>query len=295
MLSPFIFGVCASLASAAAWALGTVLFSRMGPSISPLGMNLCRGALGVLFLAIPVLLAGVQPFDPRSFLFLAASGLLGITLGDTFFFKTLMQLGPRLTALIGALGPVITSLAAVIFLGERPSILVWVGIFLTVGGVSWLLWEKNPLENEQNKDKTAGIIYGLLFVGASAAGIVLAKVGVTTTSALWATFLRIAWGTMGLLCWGLLTRRLEKDLLPFRDIKVLKSFAWIVLIGVFGGFWLFLVSLQYIDVSIASALNSTTPLFILPMAAIIAKEKISRRAVFGAIIAVAGVMLILIH
>jgi len=41
-------------------------------------------------------------------------------------------------------------------------------------------------------------------------------------------------------------------------------------------------------------LNSTTPLFVLPMTARLLKEKISARAVGGAAVAVAGVALLFI-
>ncbi|GAH50516.1 unnamed protein product, partial [marine sediment metagenome] len=68
--------------------------------------------------------------------------------------------------------------------------------------------------------------------------------------------------------------------------------SFIVFIVVFGGFWLSLLALKYIDASIASTLNSTTPLFILPMVAIILKEKVSIQAILGAAIAVGGIALI---
>ena len=117
--------------------------------------------------------------------------------------------------------------------------------------------------------------------------------GVRTVSPLTATFIRIFWGVTGLLLWGALNRRIIKDLTPFKDIVLFKNFVFIVMIGVYGGFWLFLVSLKYIDVATASSLNSTSALFVLPMAAIIAREYVSWRAVAGALIAVLGVILIM--
>ena len=68
-----------------------------------------------------------------------------------------------------------------------------------------------------------------------------------------------------------------------------------VFVAIFGGFWLFLVALKYADASVATVLNSTTPLFILPMAAISLKEKIPVHAVIGSIIGVMGVALIFIN
>jgi drug/metabolite transporter (DMT)-like permease len=67
----------------------------------------------------------------------------------------------------------------------------------------------------------------------------------------------------------------------------------IAFVGTFGGFWLSLFSLKYVDASIASTLNATTPLFILPLVAIMLRERISLRAFLGAVIVVGGVALIL--
>ncbi len=61
----------------------------------------------------------------------------------------------------------------------------------------------------------------------------------------------------------------------------------------FGGFWLSLVALKHTDASFANTLGSTSPLFILPMAAIVLKEKISMKAGLGAAVAEGGVALIL--
>ena len=60
----------------------------------------------------------------------------------------------------------------------------------------------------------------------------------------------------------------------------------------FGGFWLSLVAIRYADVSIASTLNSTEPLFVLPLAAFFLKERISFRAVLGSVATVAGIALL---
>jgi drug/metabolite transporter (DMT)-like permease len=56
--------------------------------------------------------------------------------------------------------------------------------------------------------------------------------------------------------------------------------------------WLQQVSLKFAATGIAQALSSTSPLFILPIAAAMG-EKISPRAVLGVVIALAGVWLLL--
>ena len=80
---------------------------------------------------------------------------------------------------------------------------------------------------------------------------------------------------------------------PFRRGTLLAKVAVVVVVVVFGGFWLSLVALKHIDAAIAGTLNATGPLFILPMSVLLMKEKLSLRAVLGTGIAVGGVALIL--
>ncbi len=289
----FIIGAGASLFSAASWALGTVLFFKFSNRVTPFGLNLCRGMVGLFFLGLPMCFAGRPSCDLHSFFILGLSGLLGIAIGDTFYFKTLLNLGPRLTSLIGIIVPVIAALCAMLVLKECPNGLVWTGIILTAAGTGWVLWEKSPSQGTVIINKAAGIIYGLLCVAASTAAAVLSKIGIQTVSPLTATFIRIFWGVMGLLVWGALNRQIKKDLLPFKDFVLFKNFVFIVMIGVYGGFWLFLVSIKYIDLATAISLNSTSALFVLPMAVIITKEAVSWRAVAGATAAVLGIMLVM--
>lgn len=285
-----IFGI-AALVSAATWALGDILWRKIGEEMPPLSMNLSKAIIGGLYLAAVLLVIGIEPVNMRAFLFLGISGLIGIAIGDTLFFMALMQIGPRLSALMGTLATVFIALSAVIFLGERPSFLVWVGIFLTLSGVAWVLWERLP-QNKIIKNKSLGVKYSFLSIICMTAGVLFAKIGVKDVPTIQATFIRLLWGCIGLILWGCLNHQLKSWLSPLKDFRLLKNISFVVFIVVFGGFWLSLLALKYIDASIASTLSSTTPLFILPMVAIILKEKISIRAVFGAAVAVIGVALI---
>ncbi len=284
-------GAFAALVSAFPWAPGPILFPQLGNKVSPLGMNLGKNVIGILYIGIILLLAGIKAVGNREFLILGASGLLGIALGDTLFFKALIQLGPRLTVLLGTLGPVFTIILAVVFLREMPSFLAWIGILLTTTGVFWISWKRSP-KKDVRKNWTSGIKYLLLSILCTSIGTILAKIGIPSVSALQALFIRFIGGTIGLTLYGLASRQLKICLAPFRDIHLLKFILLTVFIVIFGGFWLFLLSLKYIDASVATILNSTEPLFILPLTAFLLKEKISLQEIIGAIVVVSGVLLI---
>lgn len=284
-------GNLAVLISAFTWALGSILFRKLGDKVSPLGMNLGKNIIGILYLGVILLISGIQPISQREFLLLLCSGLLGIAFGDTFFFRALIDLGPRLTLILGTLGTVITVILAVIFLKEQPSLMTWLGISLVMGGVTWVLWEYSP-RGRMQKIKASGIKYLFLSIFCTSIGIILAKIGVASVSALEALLIRFLGAAIGLILYGCVCQQIKTWLIPFRDIRLLKFILFTVFIVIFGGFWLFLLGLKYTDASVAAILSSTTPLFILPLAVFMLKEKITVREIIGATVAVSGVILI---
>jgi drug/metabolite transporter (DMT)-like permease len=59
--------------------------------------------------------------------------------------------------------------------------------------------------------------------------------------------------------------------------------------GPFFGVWTSLIAVARIPAGIAATLNGTTPIWIIPGVVIFFKEKVSLRALLGAILAVGGV------
>ncbi|MBN2407695.1 MAG: DMT family transporter [Elusimicrobia bacterium] len=286
-----LIGSAAALLSAASWAFSSILFRKVGDDVTPFGMTLGKSVIGIMYLGAVLAVIGVEPVTSRAFIFLSLSGLLGIAAGDTLYFKALMQLGPRLLVLLGLLGPVITVVLSLLVLHEQPSRMSWFGMILTMAGVYWILWEKNT--DAGGRDfRMKGILTALLSFLCTAAGIILAKIGVKEMSAIQATCIRLFWGGAGVFAAGMLKGRIRTWLSPMLNRRTLFLMLFTVFIAIFGGFWLFILSLKYIDASIAVVLNSTTPLFILPMTFLIYREKIYPHTIAGALLAVAGVSML---
>ena len=281
-----------SLVSACSWALGAILWRKLGDRLSPYGMNLAKTAVGALFLGMALLAVGVEPVGARSVAYLALSGILGIAVGDTFFFLALMELGPRRASLLGALNPVAIAVAAAALLGERPTPAAWAGIAAASFGVGWVLWERAG-SGGGGENRALGVRYGLLSVLCTAGGVLLAKVGVVAAPTVHAAWIRLLAGSAALALWGASRSELGRWVEPLRAGALLGRVALVVAVVVFGGFWLSLLALKHIDAAVAGTLNATGPLFILPMSALLMKERLSLRAVLGAGIAVGGVALIL--
>ena len=139
-------GEVAALTAAFLWALSTVIFGQLGKSLSPLILNLAKGGIAIALIVFTLIIQqNLQPQLPSMAIFwLMLSGVVGIGLGDTAFFKAINYLGARRALLLETLAPPLTALIALIFLQERLGATAWCGIFLTVGGVAWVISERVP-------------------------------------------------------------------------------------------------------------------------------------------------------
>jgi drug/metabolite transporter (DMT)-like permease len=283
-------GITAALASAASWALGSILFKRLGESLSSLAMTLAKGTVSILFLAVALLIIKADPIQLEPLLLLVFSGFLGIAVGDTCFFEALRDLGPHAVVVLMMLGQVLTVLLAVLFLGDTPTLAAWIGIVLVIVGIGVVIFPK--LGAGGSLSNIRGIIFGLASVLSMSVSIIVAKKALDTVGTIQATLIRMIAGTVGVFLFGLACRRLEHWVLPLREPKLAIRFVLSVCVVTFGGFWLSIVAIKYVDVSIANTLNSTEPLFVLPLTAILLKEKITLQALLGTLITLGGIVLL---
>jgi drug/metabolite transporter (DMT)-like permease len=77
-------------------------------------------------------------------------------------------------------------------------------------------------------------------------------------------------------------------------MRLIALFVFSVAVVTFGGFWLSLVSIKYLDVAIASTIGATEPLFVIPLALVFFNERISLLESLGAVGASIGVVLLII-
>jgi drug/metabolite transporter (DMT)-like permease len=303
-------GAAAAIGSAAAWAVGAYLFKSLGEILTPLAMTLAKGVCSLFLLGFAMAIMGCPPMDWHSVCFLSVSGLLGIALGDTLFFRALQGLKPFHLLVLAVLGQVLTVVLAVIFLEEPLTLAAVIGILCVVAGVTIVL--RGPASNRptigddgrneepsptigraETRARTLGVIFGLLSVTCMATSSVIAKKGLGDESfTIQATFIRMLAGTVGVFLYGAGTKQVSGWFKPFRESKLIGKFVGAVTVVTFGGFWLGMVSFKYTSVAIASTLTSTEPVFGLIIAAIVFGERIRRFAVVGTAITLLGVVLL---
>jgi len=285
-----------ALGAAFLWALSSVLFKSLGKTIRPLELNLIKGVSGFILFAITSLVIGevFTSIRPAAVIALAVSGAIGIGFGDTMFFEAINRLGARRSLLITILAPPLTVIFAWIFLRESLSLFAWVGIVITILGVTWVITEKNKVEHEENKFTWLGVFFGFLAALTQAAGAVLSRWALTesSASALQSALIRLLAGTAVLLLWILIRReKIGAWLKPAPKKQLWGILAVVILFGTYIAIWMQQLAFKFTRVGIAQTLLATSPLFILPVSAL-QKERLSLRSVLGVLISIAGVALI---
>ena len=290
-------GELAALGAAFLWAVASVLYGQIGQYLSPLRMNLIKNLIALAIILGVLLPGGGQLFsgiDLFAGILLSLSGGIGIGLGDTAYFGALKHLGARRAILLMILSPPITGILALIFLGENISVGAWLGVMITVTGVAWVISEQDSAADVGTNRKLLGIALGLFAAVGQAIGAILSHAAFLhmSISPLRSALLRLIGGTGFILICMLLLK--DSSGLGYGNLDSFRRWRTIiftVFIGTFMGIWLQQISLKYAAAGVAQTLFATSPLFVLPIVAVMG-EYISLRSLFGAILAIAGVGLI---
>ena len=304
---------------------------QLAPVVLNLVKGIFAIALILITLLLRYQLSNISlTLTPSDTLYLLLSGGIGIGLGDTAYFAAINALGARRALLLETLAPPVATLLAWAFLGEQISALSAVGIGLTLLGILFVITETSPGTSSEKispyKISRHGLGAALIAVICQAAGAVLSRgvLAETSIDPLLSALLRLLAGMvfMGALVliqpsqlgnYGSFERSASESKKPFnsdepqqkiwqqrwsRSLAALKqpsllfSVGMAAFFGTYLGIWLQQVSLKYTAAGIAQALLATSPLFVLPLAAMVG-DRITYRAVIGAAIALSGVWILI--
>ncbi|WP_204137271.1 DMT family transporter [Halomicronema sp. CCY15110] len=289
-------GEVAGLTAAFLWALSTVIFGQLGKSLSPLVLNLAKGGIAIALIILTLIVQqNLQPqLPPVAIFWLMLSGVVGIGLGDTAYFKSINHFGARRALLMETLAPPLTALMALIFLQERLGAIAWGGILLTVGGIAWVISERVPTAEQHSLNLKAGLIWSVLAQLGQASGAVMSRGALanTTVDPLWSGLLRITAGAIVLVILVSSRGAIRQQLRPLRSRQLLPLLGVAAFLGTYLAIWLQQIAFKFTPAGIAQALLATSPLFVLPIAASLG-DRVTGRAVGGVVIAIAGIWLLI--
>jgi drug/metabolite transporter (DMT)-like permease len=292
VLASFGLGEALSLAAALAWAVGVILYKRIGSTVPPFALNLLKNVLvAALLLPTALVVHGLAwpSMGLHSVLLCALSGAIGISIADTMYFKALNDIGAGRIGIIGNLySPFVVALSY-IFLDERLLLLQLLGFVLVLLGVGVVNASPDAQGSERPKNLTHGVVLGIVAILLNAFGIVLVKRVLEVEPFFWAALMRM----LGAVLLMLVVFALRPRLFAFDR----KQVSWLELtsaafVGQYLAMLLWLGGYKYTSASIASILNELASVFILILAAIFLGERLDRLKIAGVACTLVGLALI---
>lgn len=302
MTEPFRFaGEVAALGTAVSWSIGSNLFAAAGQRMGSVVLNRLRITTAVFLLSLallvtqgaawPVWATGAQVG------WLAASGLVGFVFGDTWYFRSLVILGPGRAALLASSGPIFTMIFAAAFLHEHPGPLALFGTALTLSGIAWVLRERERGHVPHVEGSAAfGVMAGILAAVGQAGGYVLSKTALRSgIDPLSATLIRVAAAAVAIWLLATVERAVPATVGALRDRRGAAFMVGGAVFGPFLGVTMSLAAIRYIDTGVAASITAIYPIFTMLIAARFHGEKLTWRALLGALVAVAGVVVLFLR
>lgn len=285
-------GEAFSILSALAWAIGVILYKRLGERLPPLALNLRKNAL-VLAALLPLLLAvhgfGLPALDPTEVAICLASGLIGIGLADTLYFRALNEVGAARMGIVGNFFSPFVIVLAFFFLGERLSAVQLAGFALVTAGVLVIGAARGPAVDAAALRR--GLATGVLAVLLMAIAVVMVKRVLEHADLLWVSTIRLLGGVAGMLAIGAVIGGARAPVpLDRRGWAMLLVGA---LVGQLLSMLLWLGGYKYTSASVAAVLNETASVFIVLLAWLFLGERINRRKAAGIGCTLGGVVLML--
>lgn len=287
-------GETAALAGAALWAVSSLIFERLGKTFTATGLNFFKSSLAIVLLTITALFQthALPQVALSPLLLLFGSGVIGIGLGDTAYFEAMRHMGTRRALLLGILAPPLTAVIAWFSLAEGLPMWGWLGIGVTMGGVAWVVSEKRGRDEGDHK-LGLGVLFGIIYAVGQAVGTVMTRMALihSDINLVWSIVIRLAGGIVMILCFALIRRRpvLEWKIKP--TAGVFRYGALATVLGTYLAMICQQTAIKFAHAGVAQTLLMSSHLFLLPLGRI-SGEKISWRAILGALVAMGGIAML---
>jgi drug/metabolite transporter (DMT)-like permease len=286
------------------WAVGIFPFTLSTRYFQATHINLMRLLLA-LFLLCPFIILKENISFSNLFLFpgyqnwlwLGLSGVVGLALGDYFSFSAFKAIGAKNSSIFSTLAPGTAIIFAYLMLGEQINLIGITGILITISGIIYISLQK---KDNQSKMSLVGMGHAIGAALCQGAGLVLAKKAYENNlieiAPFHAAWLRIMASVIVLLVFAILTREIKpitRNLVKPENKKGLVYLSLGTISGTVLGLTFAMQTISTIDSAVAQTIFSLVPVFAIPLAYFFHKEKITLSIILGALIAIAGVIVLI--
>ena len=288
-------GEVAALGTALCWTCSSLAFEQATRRLGSLVVNLLRVTIAFVLLAAIAAATRGRPLPDDATTaqwgWLLASGAVGMAFGDLCLFRAYLELGARTTMLIQTLAPLFTALIGWVVLGEAIALRGGAGIVLIVGGVAWAVSDRAPAVPIARPVR--GVLLAIGGALGQAGGLVLSSRGLDGYDKFAATQIRLIAGFAGFALVISAARFWPRVRAALRDRAGLAATSVGALFGPGLGVVLSLYGVAHAQAGVVAAIIATTPVWLVVVARA-RGERITASAVGGALVAVAGVAMLVI-
>lgn len=293
-------GEIAAVGTAVCWGFTSSLFTTAGRRMGSAPLNRLRLVAAAIFLGSTLWMLRGSPWPSwatsRQIVLLGTSGLLGFALGDGFYFRSLVILGPGRAALVMSLSPVFAAILGWIFLHEALGLRALLGMAITLAGLGTVLHGHARGERHPEGSVPVGIASGALGALLASAGYILSKLALRDgLDALSGTTIRVAAAVPAAWLLAPFQGGYGRSLEALRDRTALRAMLGGAFLGPFLGVSLSLLALQNTEAAVAASIFSCFPLLAILLGARFHHEPITLRTAVGALVTVGGVMVLFLR
>jgi drug/metabolite transporter (DMT)-like permease len=241
----------------------------------------------------------------QAWIWLGASGILALGIGDYLNYRMYVILSPRYGSVLTTLSPAAALLLGITLLNENINLVGIIGMAITIIGVMGMSLgrtERSNIPDHGHGSILKGIVFGIIAAICSGAGLALSKKGFLMQASngnilqpITASFIRFTTTTVIVLLITFLNKKLVSN---WRNIKVqpwstLKFAMGGTIFGPLLGVSFALTSIQYIDVAVSQTIFALVPVVALLISHFVYKEKITKYAFTGVMAAIVGVAILI--
>ena len=298
-------GELISIGVAFSWT-ATALLSEFGSKrLGNLTLNVLRMSLALVFSLVLFLVVTGNPLpagaSSEACGWMLLSGLVGYVIGDFCLFQCYIIIGSRFGQLFMTLAPRAAALMAWVTLGQQLTSLSLMAMLITLSGIAISILGRSEHHRLALSLPLSGVLYAIGAALCQGVGLVLSKIGMNHFEPVagmpdWlvpfsANFYRCIAGFVGFMVLLYMRKGLKPLSEALHDRKGLTVATATTIFGPFVGVGFSLMAVQYTAAGIASTLMAMTPIIILLPSHWLFGERITWRAVLGAVISVVGVSL----
>ena len=284
-----------ALGAAFVWSVAVILMRISGLAIAPLPLTLFKSTVAVLCFGLTLPFLNI-PFLPQltvdEWARLVVSAILGISVADTMVVAALNRLGASLHAIADCVYAPSMALVGFLFFHETLNGWEILGGLLVISGVGV------GMRRNQEVTEIRPLLQGVLLAAGAhlimAVAILMVRDIYKTHSVVWVSGFRFSIATLILIAFG----RAQGDVSLWEGFRRRDIWKWSIPMSVLGPYlatMLWASGFVYTKAGRAAVFNQLSTVFVVLLAWLVLKEKLTPRKLIGMLLAIGGSWIVGTH